>query len=821
MVNHGYDNGSSSSSVLAALARAHLFAAPRRLTAESIAETADLSIFARNGDLHSMDMVMANFGVQRYDVGEMSLKLVKPDMNSDGCRDFKEAGAPTSSDHWGIPAIGTGSPVALALDFPTTAAGNCTYIQRAFNAQNAGAAAVILIDNVPERRIPTIGSDPAAIEMASKITIPVFVLTSPDGAFLRSMHDLAAFQMVSAKISWVDAIPRPDDQVDLELWTSALNGDACGSGTRGSCRQEQEFIVDFAPTAVEMIQKGYINIKPNFPIWSCFEGWANTTACNSQCLNHGRYCNPDPDRVLDAGYEGKDVAIQNLRSVCVHRLAELAGKPELWWLYTVPFIKSCTMESKSYTAQCAEGIFNALDIANGNVLGGVSNLNACMGNTEIDAENQVLQEQMVAQDGHDGSGYITIVPALVINNSQYRGAFYRDPITKAICAGFLKGTEPEMCNVASANVCSRGRAGDVACSDDEHQRRGNTVCSPFETGYGFQCLCGPGRVYTFSYDIDGYTCMPINYCKTEANGLDECTCDRCVCYNQPPRDPTGTTAPNSASDDNDVKFLCDKLDLPCDDEGAIQKDSHMPFWSQMVDGVEYSACYDNIKEVRELSARGMINTRTEALVHIATFQCPEGFAETQEPSGKKACTRISMCDTHCLGHDMKCFEALPGAYNCHCNHGGIYVESSGECIANEAASSLPIMIGILVVSLVAVVCAMWAAWIKVIRPRLDKHENRYNEQQNVIKALTQRLIPRAADEDYENLDDAAPDLPRSTGASAPPIHDDSANNSNSGSPPRTPGGTLMNILNGLKKKVSSPPDLEMHGNEIFDAEGTA
>mmetsp|Transcript_72799 Transcript_72799/g.229326 ORF Transcript_72799/g.229326 Transcript_72799/m.229326 type:complete len:96 (-) Transcript_72799:2549-2836(-) len=72
MVNHGYDNGSSSSSVLAALARAHLFAAPRRLTAESIAETADLSIFARNGDLHSMDMVMANFGVQRYDVGEMS-----------------------------------------------------------------------------------------------------------------------------------------------------------------------------------------------------------------------------------------------------------------------------------------------------------------------------------------------------------------------------------------------------------------------------------------------------------------------------------------------------------------------------------------------------------------------------------------------------------------------------------------------------------------------------------------------------------------------------------------------------------------------------
>ena len=24
---------------------------------------------------------------------------------------------------------------------------------------------------------------------------------------------------------------------------------------------------------------------------------------------------------------------------CVHRLATLAGKPELWWLYTVPFIK--------------------------------------------------------------------------------------------------------------------------------------------------------------------------------------------------------------------------------------------------------------------------------------------------------------------------------------------------------------------------------------------------------------------------------------------------------------------------------------------------
>ena len=49
----------------------------------------------------------------------------------------------------------------------------------------------------------------------------------------------------------------------------------------------------------------------------------------------------------------------------------------------------------------------------------------------------------------------------------------------------------------------------------------------------------------------------------------------CVCYNQPPLKPTGSTNPPSSSDKNlEVKFMCDKLDPPCDDTGAIRKDSN-------------------------------------------------------------------------------------------------------------------------------------------------------------------------------------------------------------------------------------------------------
>ena len=62
--------------------------------------------------------------------------------------------------------------------------GDCTFVQKALNAQAAGAVAIVMISNSPDALIQLGGSAPGV-----GVTIPVFLITQADGALIRASMD--------------------------------------------------------------------------------------------------------------------------------------------------------------------------------------------------------------------------------------------------------------------------------------------------------------------------------------------------------------------------------------------------------------------------------------------------------------------------------------------------------------------------------------------------------------------------------------------------------------------------------------------------------
>ena len=75
---------------------------------------------------------------------------------------------------------------------------------------------------------------------------------------------------------------------------------------------------------------------------------------------NGRYCAPDPEQDFGEGYQGKDVLIENLRQLCVHRVANESNRSWVWWDFVTDFHIRCSMKQKRYSKECAEDVMKSL-----------------------------------------------------------------------------------------------------------------------------------------------------------------------------------------------------------------------------------------------------------------------------------------------------------------------------------------------------------------------------------------------------------------------------------------------------------------------------
>ncbi|XP_057782920.1 vacuolar-sorting receptor 3-like [Salvia miltiorrhiza] len=510
-----------------------------------VVEKNNLRVMSPDSIKGTHDSAIGNFGIPQYG-GSMAGTVVYPKDNKKGCKEFDDFGISFKAGAGAMPNF-------VLLD-----RGDCFFALKVWNAQNAGAAAVLVADYIDEALITMDSPEESstAEKYMTNITIPSALIDKSFGEKLKEA--ISKGDMVNVNLDWREAVPHPDDRVEYELWTNS--NDECGF----KCDMLMEFVKDFKGAAQILEKSGYTQFTPHYITWYCPQAFTISKQCKSQCINHGRYCAPDPEQDFSTGYEGKDVVIENLRQLCVFRVANETKKPWMWWDYVTDFQIRCPMKEKKYNNECAEGVIKSLGLD-------LKKIEKCMGDPNADSDNPVLKEEQDAQVGKGSRGDVTILPTLVVNNRQYRGKLEKGAVLKALCAGFEETTEPSVClsGDVETNECLDNNGGCwqdkttniTACKDTF---RGRVCECPVVNGVQFKgdgyssCVAsGPGRCkisnggcwhdtrngITFSACVDSAdgkcTCPPgfkgdgVKSCEDidECSEKKACQCPECSCKN--------------------------------------------------------------------------------------------------------------------------------------------------------------------------------------------------------------------------------------------------------------------------------------------------
>ncbi|KAL8541583.1 hypothetical protein ACS0TY_002738 [Phlomoides rotata] len=423
-----------------------------------VVEKNSLRVISPDSIKGTYDSAIGNFGIPQYG-GSMAGTVVYPKDNRNGCKDFGDSGISFKAKAGALP------------NFVLVDRGDCFFALKVWNAQNAGAAAVLVADDHDEPLI-TMDSpeeDHASAKYIVNITIPSALIDKTFGEKLKKA--VSGSDMVNVNLDWREAVPHPDDRVEYELWTNS--NDECGV----KCDMLMDFLKDFKGAAQVLEKGGYTQFTPHYITWYCPQAFTISKQCKSQCLNHGRYCAPDPEQDFSSGYEGKDVVLENLRQLCVFKVASEAKKQWVWWDYVTDFQIRCPMKEKKYGKECAEEVIKSLGLD-------LTKIEKCMGDPDADVDNPVLKEEQDAQIGKGSRGDVTILPTLVVNNRQYRGKLAKGAVLKAICAGFEEATEPSVClsDDIQTNECKNNNGG---C----WQEKATNITACKDTFRGRVCEC--------------------------------------------------------------------------------------------------------------------------------------------------------------------------------------------------------------------------------------------------------------------------------------------------------------------------------------------
>ncbi|WJX82329.1 Vacuolar-sorting receptor 1 [Trifolium repens] len=437
------------------------------------------------------ECAIGNFGVPQYG-GTLIGSVVYPNVNQKGCRNFTDVNASFQTKPGSFPTF-------LLVD-----RGDCYFTLKAWNAQNGGAAAILVADDKEETLITMDTPEEGHVandDYIEKISIPSALISKTLGD--RIKEALSNGEIVHINLDWREALPHPDDRVEYELWTNS--NDECGP----KCENQINFVKNFKGAAQQLEKKGFTQFTPHYITWFCPKEFLLSKQCKSQCINHGRYCAPDPEQDFNKGYDGKDVVVQNLRQACFFKVANESGRPWQWWDYVTDFSIRCPMKEKKYTEECSDQVIKSLGVD-------LKKIKDCVGDPHADVDNPVLKAEQDAQIGKESRGDVTILPTLVINNRQYRGKLSRPAVLKAICSGFQETTEPSICLTPDmeTNECLENNGG---C----WQEKSSNITACRDTFRGRVCECP--IVKNVKFVGDGYT-----HC--EASGALSCEFNNGGCW---------------------------------------------------------------------------------------------------------------------------------------------------------------------------------------------------------------------------------------------------------------------------------------------------
>lgn len=139
---------------------------------------------------------------------------------------------------------------------------DCYLSLKAWNAQNAGAAAILVADDIVEPLILMASPEEESsdADYLQNITIPSALISKYLGDSIKEA--LSEGGVVTINLSWKEAMTHPDERVEYEFWMNS-------NYECGKCESQIKFVKKFKKVAQKLERKGYTKFTPHYMTWYC------------------------------------------------------------------------------------------------------------------------------------------------------------------------------------------------------------------------------------------------------------------------------------------------------------------------------------------------------------------------------------------------------------------------------------------------------------------------------------------------------------------------------------------------------------------------
>jgi len=333
--------------------------------------------------------------------------------------------------------------------------GACQFVEKVKHAEEAGIAAVVVIDHEGEGDNPVTMSPPEDFTH-STVTISAVAITHSFGQEIINAYNANQDNVMIASIEW--RVPLSNGRVKLELFTSSNDA------------EDMDFKQNFREMARFLNQHDFLIFEPVYFIENGTNyGCTGSQICGDQCANVGRYCSVDPDHAIFFGISGYDIVRENLYQMCVYKFTQESThaqqherQEDIWWEYVANFAEECleapaenSNGDHNFHEDCSSRVMDKTDRVFGWPEGTMESfVNGCKSqsgdvNPTMDSDSTMLNDAIGRRAERD----IQLLPSFAINGFETAGSWHcpEEPnvdncnIFRALCSSFLEEEKPQVC----------------------------------------------------------------------------------------------------------------------------------------------------------------------------------------------------------------------------------------------------------------------------------------------------------------------------------------------------------------------------------------